>query len=54
MKKAVLLIMTALFVCSAAYSQTDAKTVKKQKKTSKVGSFLKKTVESSTGLNVSD
>ena len=54
MKKVLLLVVTALFVCSAAYSQTEDKTAKKEKKTSKFGSFVKKTVEASTGLNDSD
>ncbi|MBP3254269.1 MAG: hypothetical protein J6M30_07155 [Bacteroidales bacterium] len=54
MKKGLLLLAAALFAFAAVNAQTDDKSGKKERKTSKVGSFLKKTVEASTGLNVSD
>ena len=54
MKLRLILVIAALLVFGGAYAQTDNKSAKKEKKTSKVGSFLKKTVEASTGLNVSD
>ncbi|MBQ9254646.1 MAG: hypothetical protein IJ180_07740 [Bacteroidales bacterium] len=52
MKKGLLLLMATLLVIGGANAQNNKD--KKEKKTSKVGSFLKKTVESTTGLNVSD
>ena len=44
--------MATLLVIGSANAQNNKE--KKEKKISKVGSFLKKTVESTTGLNVSD
>lgn len=51
MKKIILFTIASCLICNLSFSQTDEK---KEKKASKLGSFLKKTVEATTGLNVSD
>ena len=51
MKKIILFAIASCLICNLSFSQTDEK---KEKKASKLGSFLKKTVEATTGLNVSD